>query len=87
LGPDRQTQLTCATSLHRHAISIRALSTRRIFDAPLRFFRYITLPGREAAARYEALSEDEKAERRAWSNKLYWAYAAFPSPFARKRPK
>jgi hypothetical protein len=60
---------------------------RRIISSPLRFFRYIEQPGREMQARYQAMSEDEKAERRAWSTKLYWTYAAFPSPFARKRPK
>jgi hypothetical protein len=64
------------------------MSLRRIISAPLRFFRYLDEPGREMEARYEAMSEDEKAERRAWSNKLYWSYAAFPSPFSsRKRPK
>lgn len=63
------------------------MSIRRIINAPLRFVRYIELPGRETKERYEAMSEDEKAERRAWANKLYLGYAVFPSPFARKRPK
>jgi hypothetical protein len=64
------------------------MTLRRIINAPLRFIRYIEQPGREMRARYEAMSDEEKAARRAWSNKLYWTYAVFPSPFdGRKRPK
>jgi hypothetical protein len=36
---------------------------RRIISSPLRFFRYIEQPAREMQARYQAMSEDEKAER------------------------
>lgn len=63
------------------------MGLRSIVSAPIRFYRYLEKPGREMQARYEAMSEEEKAERRAWANKLYWTYAAFPGPFAGKRPK
>jgi len=56
----------------------------RILSAPARFFRYINQPGVEARQRYEALSDDEKAERRYQYLKRSGAYAIFPSPF-RKR--
>ena len=60
----------------------------RALSAPVRFFRYLNQPGLDARARYEALSEDEKAARREQSDKLYGFYAMFPSPFPkRERPK
>jgi hypothetical protein len=68
-------------------LAVNFMTIRRIVNAPLRFIRYIDQPGRELQERYDAMSEEEKAERRAWSNKLYWVYQAFPSPFAGKRPK
>jgi hypothetical protein len=60
-------------------------SSRRTLSAPLRFFRYINQPGVEARERFEALSEDEKAERREQSDKLYGFYAMFPSPYPKRK--
>jgi hypothetical protein len=57
----------------------------RALSAPARFFRYLNEPGVEAKARYDALPDDQKAERRLWSSKLYGYYAVFPSPFSGRR--
>jgi hypothetical protein len=53
----------------------------RTLSAPARFFRYINQPGVETRERYEALSDDEKAERRYQSLTRTGFYQTFPSPF------
>lgn len=61
----------------------------RALTAPARLFHYFTEPTVAAKARFDALSEDERAERRYQAMKRDGAFRMFPSPFGqgRKRPR
>lgn len=67
---------------------MRASPLIQALTAPARLFRYFNEPGVAAEARFDALSEEEKAERRYQGMKRA-AFRVFPSPFSnqRKRPK
>jgi hypothetical protein len=61
------------------------MSLRSIVSSTIQAFRNLNASTRERQARYDALSEDEKAELR-YREMKHWAYRVFPSP-GRTRPK
>jgi hypothetical protein len=74
----------------RNPASICQMGIRELISAPARLVRYLVQPSLDAQARFDALSEDEKAESRYQSMRLNGVFQLFPSPFGpgrKRQPK